>query len=240
MPIIHLKHMINLRSLRSVVSIYAFILVVWGFYRFLFKLPETVEELILKPIIWLVPLWWVLRKSGMAAPADRVPPKASAVAQTLKSVGWTTNNLFKSIYLAIGLGVLFAAQGALVNSIKYGGSFNFLSLELSPYMFLGALLVSLATAVTEETVFRGFIFSRLWKVLDNEWRANLVSSTGWALVHLPVTIFVFKYDPIQIITFLLLTFLFGVASAFVFARTGSVVSSVLLHVFWEWPIILFR
>ena len=219
----------NLPSLRSVISLYAFIFVVWGFYRFLFKLPETVEELILKPIIWLLPLWWVLsNKEGMASPA-----------QALKSVGWTTKNFTKSIYLAIGLGVLFAAEALLVNSIKYGGSFNFLAIPLTPIMFLGALGISLATAVSEETVFRGFIFARLASVLG-EWRGNIVTSIAWALVHLPVTIFVFRYDAMQILTFLFLTFLFGAASAFVYARTGNVVSSVLLHVFWEWPIILFR
>ncbi|MEK7182892.1 MAG: CPBP family intramembrane glutamic endopeptidase, partial [Patescibacteria group bacterium] len=95
-------------------------------------------------------------------------------------------------------------------------------------------------ALSEETVFRGFIFNRLWKAFQGEWSANLLTSSGWALIHLPVTVFVLKYDVAQAVSFLFLTFLFGVASAFVFARTGNVFSSVLLHVFWEWPIILFR
>jgi len=40
--------------------------------------------------------------------------------------------------------------------------------------------------------------------------------------------------------YFLLTTLFGIGSAFVFARTRNVFSSILLHVLWEWPIILFR
>ncbi|MBI2405492.1 CPBP family intramembrane metalloprotease [Candidatus Microgenomates bacterium] len=210
-------------SLRNVISLYAFILIVWGFYRFLFKLPDVVEEVVLKPILWLVPLLLVLRREK----------------QTLSSVGWTTQNLFKSVYLAIGLGVLFAAEGAVVNSIKYGGSFNFIQIPGGGAL-LGALGLSLVTAFSEETVFRGFIFNRLWKALHREWDANLLTSCGWALIHLPVTVFVLKYDVVQAVSFLFLTFLFGVASAFVFARTGNIFSSVLLHVFWEWPIILFR
>ena len=210
-------------SLRNVISLYAFILIVWGFYRFLFKLPEAIEEVVLKPLLWLVPLILVLRRE-----------KA-----TLGSVGWTTQNLFKSVYLAIGLGILFAAEGAVVNSIKYGGSFNFIQIPAGAAL-LGALGLSLVTALSEETVFRGFIFNRLWKAFQGEWSANLLTSSGWALIHLPVTVFVLKYDVAQAVSFLFLTFLFGVASAFVFARTGNVFSSVLLHVFWEWPIILFR
>lgn len=221
--------MSRLRSLKEVISLYAFIFVVWGFYRFLFKLPETVEELVLKPLVWLFPLWWILKGSGMAAPSE-----------ALKSVGWTSKNFFKSIYLAVGLGILFAAEGAIVNSIKYGGSFNFLEIPIAGPALLLALGVSLVTAVSEETVFRGFIFSRVWQVLGGEWKANFLTSLAWAGVHLPITAFVFRYSPEQMISFLLLTFLFGVASSFVFARTGNIASSVLLHVFWEWPIILFR
>lgn len=227
--------MSRVSSLKSVISLYIFIFIVWGFYRFLFKLPEVVEELVLKPIVWLVPLAWVLKKGGVAAPAE-----------ALQSVGWGGKNLFKSIYLAIGLGILFAVEGVVVNSIKYGGSFNFLQISLNEGMLMGALGISLITAISEETVFRGFIFSRVWQTLRQssgpwgEWKANLVTSMGWSLVHLPVTIFVFQYNFSQILIFLFLTFLFGVASAFVFARTGNVLSSVLLHVFWEWPIILFR
>ena len=39
------------------ITIYAaYILIVWGFYRVLFKLPDNFEETVLKPIIWLLPL----------------------------------------------------------------------------------------------------------------------------------------------------------------------------------------
>lgn len=220
--------MVSIRPLRNIISLYAFIFVVWGFYRLIFRFPPEVEELILKPIVWLGPLWFILLKEGLASPAV-----------ALKSVGWTKKNIFKSIYLAIGLGILFAVEGGIVNSIKYGGSFNFINLNLAPSVFLGALGLSLATAISEETVFRGFIFGRLSRLLG-EWKASLATSIGWAAVHLPIVIFVFKYDVPQTLSFLFLTFLFGIASAFVYARTGNILSSVLLHVFWEWPIILFR
>ena len=215
-------------SIKHVFQLYAFILVVWGFYRFLFKLPETVEELVLKPIIWLGPLWWVLYKEGVGSPA-----------KALASAGWTSKNLFKSIYLAIGIGIFLAVEGAFINSIKYG-TFDFLKTNLTQSMLLGALGISFITAVSEETVFRGFIFGRVWKFLKSEWSANILTSIAWAAVHLPVTIFVWGYTQEQIIVFVLLTFLFGVVSSFVYARTGNIASSVLLHVFWEWPIILFR
>ena len=45
------------------VTIYvAYLIVVWAFYRFLFKFPDDVEEFIIKPIVWLVPLIYFVRK----------------------------------------------------------------------------------------------------------------------------------------------------------------------------------
>jgi len=199
-----------------------YILLVWGFYRVLFKLPDNFEEVVLKPIIWLIPVFYILKKEKLG----------------LASLGITLQNLFPAIYFSLGLGAVFAIEAVFLNFVKYG-SFNF-----GAYIGSGALLpalgISLATAVSEEVSFRGYIFNRLWWVLKNEWLANLITSFGWALVHIPVAIFVWKLDFSAAMVYLFLTTLFGIGSAFVFSRTKNIVSSILLHVLWSWPIILFR
>ena len=211
-------------ELKRVTLLYVFILLVWGFYRYLFRLPEEIEELILKPIIWLGPVIFLLWRENKG----------------LESIGWSTKNLFRSLYLGVGLGILFAFEGLLTHWIKYQG-FSFVDLQYqSLSVLLVALGVSLATGIAEETTFRGYIFNRLWHILKSEWVANLVTSFGWALVHLPITFFVFHYTFEQMVTFLVLVFIFGLASAFIFARTKTITASILLHVFWAWPIILFR
>lgn len=211
-------------TFKRIIVLYAFLFVFWGFYRYLFRLPEEVEELVLKPLIWLGVLAFILYKE-----------KAN-----LSSVGWSKKNLFKSLYWGIGLGFVFAFEGFFANFLKYG-EFSFIKLSYpTTQLFLTALGVSLVTAVSEETVFRGYIFNRLWKVLKKEWSANLISSTAFVLIHLPITLFVFHYTPGQVAVFALLSFIFGIGSAFLFARTGTVIASVLLHVLWSWPIILFR
>jgi len=42
------------------------------------------------------------------------------------------------------------------------------------------------------------------------------------------------------LAYLFFVFVFGFGSAFVFGRSRNLASSILLHVFWSWPIILFR
>jgi membrane protease YdiL (CAAX protease family) len=211
-------------ELKRVTLLYTFIFLVWGFYRYLFRLPDEIEELVLKPIIWLGPVVFLLWREK----------------KSLDSIGWSAKNLFKSLYLGIGLGMLFALEGLLTNWLKYR-SFSFVNLQYqSLSVLLVAMGISLATAISEESAFRGYIFNRLWQILKSEWAANLISSFGWALVHLPITYFVLHYSFEQMTTYLVLIFIFGVASALVFARTKTITASILLHVFWAWPIILFR
>lgn len=200
----------------------AYLLVVWGFYRFLFKLPEEVEELLIKPLIWLLPVLYLIKKEKVG----------------LSSVGITSKNLFPSIYLSLALGVFFAIEGVIVNFIKYEGV-EFAA-NLGRNAFGAALGLSLATAISEEIAFRGYLFNRVWGVLGKEWSANLVTSFVWALIHVPIAIFWWELNLAGTIGLLILTTIFGIGSAFVFARTKNVFSSILLHILWEWPIILFR
>ena len=200
----------------------AYLLIVWGFYRLIVKLPDEIEELILKPIIWLVPLVFLLKKEKMG----------------ISSLGITLKNLFPAVYFSLGLGAIFALEAVVLNYTKYG---NFVfAANIGEKFILSSIGLSFATAFSEEIAFRGYIFNRVWKALGNEWVANLTTSVAWGLIHVPVVIFVWKLNFSATVIYLLLTTLFGVGSAFVFARTKNVFSSILLHVLWEWPIILFR
>jgi hypothetical protein len=40
--------------------------VFWGCYRFLFKFPDELEELVIKPILWLLPIAYFLKKKRRA------------------------------------------------------------------------------------------------------------------------------------------------------------------------------
>lgn len=212
----------KLEKLKNSISLAAFLLVAWGFYRFLFQFPEEVEELVIKPAVWLGATWYFVRKER----------------GRLSSLGVTSKNLFPAIYLSLALGAIFVIEGLIVNFVKYE-SFDFAA-NIGQKALLPALGLSFATAFSEEITFRGYIFNRVWKVSGSEVWANLSTSLLWALIHVPITIFVWKLSLGAALIYLLLTTIFGIGSAFVFARTGNVFSSIFLHVLWEWPIILFR
>lgn len=212
----------KVNSLKNATVLAAYLLVVWGFYRFLFKFPDEVEELVIKPILWLLPVFYFVKKEKLG----------------LSSLGITLKNLFPAIYLSLGLGVLFVAEALLINLLKYK-NFNFAA-NLGNEPFLISLGLSFATAISEELTFRGYLFNRVWKDLGNEWVANLSTSLIWAIIHVPVVFFVWKLGIGSAVAYLILTTVFSIGSALLFARTKNIISSILLHVLWEWPIILFR
>lgn len=200
-----------------------YLLLVWGFYRInFFKLPVEIEETILKPILWLVPLFVILKKENKG----------------LSSLGLTMKNIFPSIYFVLILGVFFAIEGILLNFIKYEG------LDFSSYIgegaFVAVLSLSLVTAITEEISFRGYVFGRLLDVSKNQWLSNGISTLIWGLIHLPISIFWWKLSLVETSAYMLLIMIFGAGSAFVYSRTKNIASSIILHMLWEWPILLFR
>ena len=199
-----------------------YLLVVWTVYRFFLGFSDIAEELLIKPLIWLLPIFLILKKEN----------------KDLSSIGITKKNLFKGIYFALALGAVFAIEALFANFAKYDG-FNF-SANIGDEAVLVSLGLSFATAFSEEISFRGYVFTRLWERSKNEFLANAITSIFWALIHVPIVIFVWGLPMQSAFIYLLLTTLFGIGSAFIYARTKNVFSSIFLHVLWEWPIILFR
>ncbi|KKP47254.1 MAG: hypothetical protein UR39_C0005G0067 [Candidatus Woesebacteria bacterium GW2011_GWA1_33_30] len=212
-----------MKSFKYAVGFAVYLLIVWGFYRFLFQLPETIEELIIKPVVWLLPVFYLLKKEE----------------EGISSLGVTLKNLFPAVYYSLGLGAFFVMEALVINFVKYDGKFD-LRANIGTLPLLTSLGLSFATAISEELAFRGYVFTRIWKFLGSELYSNVVTSLFWALIHVPITIFVWRLDFSATLIYLFLTTLFGMGSAFVYARTKNILSPILLHVLWQWPIILFR
>ncbi len=210
--------------IKNVSILFTYLLIVWGLYRIIFRFPDEIEELIVKPVIWIIPtLYFALIKEK----------------DSLESIGLTFKNLFPAVYFSIALGALFGVVAMVLNFIKYNGTFNF-GANLGSLPLLSSVGISFATAFSEELVFRGYIFGRLWKALDNEVTANLITSGLWTLIHVPVTIFILKLSLPAAFVYLTLTCVYSLGAGFIYARTKNVFSPIFLHVLWEWPIILFR
>lgn len=212
----------SIKYFKHAISYYAYLLVIWGFYRLLFQAPAPFEELIIKPIIWLLPLYFLLKRENA----------------NLASIGVVFNNFFKVIYFVLCLGFVFTFLALLINYFKYEG-FSFAANQ-GEVTFWGAIGLSFITAVSEEIAFRGYLLTRLLSEVKSELKANLLISTGWAFIHLPIAFLDWRLEPFPLLVYVLVVFLFSIGTTFVFLRTKNIAAPILLHVLWQWPIILFR
>lgn len=209
--------------LKRVFGVFVFVFLVWGSYRYFFLFPDWLEELVLKPLVFLLPVFWLVRKEKT----------------TIASIGLSTKNFFKNIYFGLGLGMAFALLGVLTNYWKYRG-ISFASFGLTGASLLWLMFISLVTAFSEEVLFRGYIFTRLLKIWKNEWSAGIVSAFLFSLIHLPIAIFVWHYETSMLFVQVFLTFLVGFGNAFLIARTKTVIAPMINHTLWGLAIFLFR
>ena len=221
---IHKKAKELLGPLTGVFRLWAWILLIWSLYRYFFNLPESFDEFVVKPLVFVAPVIWYVLK------VEKKP---------LSSLGLTTKNFFVSLYVGLGIGFLFALQGIAANYIKNG------ALHIQPisafqqYGFF-LLLISLVTAFSEELLGRGFLFSRFYeKSHENLVYAAVYSSAMFAMLHLPILLTSLKFQGITLIMFFATSFAISLANAILFKYSKSLVAPILVHLFWNMTVALF-
>lgn len=211
-------------SFKRPLLVWVILLLIWTIYRYFFHLPEEIDEFLVKPVVWL----------GFIIYIVRIVEKRS-----LSTIGWVKEKFFENVYLGWGIGAFFAFEGLFANASKYRGLL-FVPMGLSLFDLGKMILLSLVTGLIEETVFRGYIFTRLEQFLKNEMLANIISSLMFALIHMPIAIFILKFEFWSLISYSLILFLLGFANCFLFKKTRSIVAPTMSHTFWNMAVMLFR
>lgn len=211
-------------SLEPVYQLWGWVLLVWSLYRYVFKLPEWADELIIKPLVFVVPVWWYVRKKER---------------RTTASLGLTAKNLFPSLYIGLGFGLIFALEGIAANAIKYG------KMTITPidaftrYGMIPLLLFSLATAFSEELISRGFLFQRIMEKTKNLPYAIALSTVLFVLLHVPILATTLKFTGGTLLLFVATNVVLSIANSLLLFSTRSLVAPILVHVFWNMTVALY-
>ncbi len=211
------------QSLEPVYQLWGWILLAWALYRYFLRLPEWVDELIVKPLVFVVPVLWYVRKKEK---------------KRLGSLGVTAKNFFPSVYIGLAVGFLFALEGIAANAIKYG------RLTITPirafeqYGFF-LIVLSLATAFWEELLSRGFFFNRIVEKTKNLLKASIVSTAMFVALHVPILLTTLKLQGMTLVLFFFTNIVLGIANSLLFYTTGSLVAPILVHLFWNMTVALY-
>ncbi len=210
-------------SPEPIYRLWAWILLAWSLYRYFVSVPEWADEFVFKPLVFVAPvLWYVLKKEG----------------RSLASIGLTGENFFKSIYIGLGFGMVFAIEGLLAHALKYG------SVDVNPiaafreYGFF-LIIVSLATAFSEELLSRGFVFNRLHEKTGSLMKAAFIGAVLFLCLHVPMLVTINKLTGSTLILFFVTDFILAFANSILFATTRSLVAPILVHIFWNMTVALY-
>lgn len=203
------------------------IFLIWTFYRAVFFFPEGVDEFFVKPIVFALPvLYIVLAKEKKKLKDLGLSPKPNA--------------FFNDLYIGVVIGVLFALEGLLMNYFKYG-KFSFapiLSVKVTGGLGI-FFLINLATSLWEEILGRGYMYQRLYKISKNQFWAAFTSSFLFLLLHIPILFTRLHLTGTSLLVYPLSILLLGITNSYIFSLRGSLTLPILIHTFWNMTVALY-
>lgn len=146
------------RGLTTWFYYYVYLGVFWSLFRYLVRLPEVIEELWFKPVIWLVPLLFLM------------------ISKKTKFEIFGKNSLS-----SILVGLLVGGFYFLLFRLRLGGGFVITG---------DAIGVAFVTATVEQLAFAGVSLPFLVKESNSELGGLVVTALGFALLRIPINIFV--------------------------------------------------
>jgi membrane protease YdiL (CAAX protease family) len=211
----------RMRELHVVMVIYAVIFIVWGLYRLEFRLPEWFEEVVLKFIVFGLPVfWYVLVKEK----------------NNLSSLGMVTKGLLASVYFGLLFGLWLAVFGNLIAYVRTGGLG--LNTTIGVKEFGNLAMLGMVTSFWEQLLFSGFILPRVIKDVRNEWAGVILVGILFALLHLPVQI-VSHASLSQIYVRMILLLSLGIGNSILYLRFKNLAAPIFAHLAWGSVIFLF-
>ena len=203
------------KSTYKVIMVWMSVMTLWSAYRYFFRTtPIWIEEILLKPIPYIGLVLWFFHDKG------------TMISDVL---GFRTANIKKIIIWGGGFGTCIVGEAVFV-WIFNGRTFM---LPSSATSWILGLSIPLATAISEEILYRGFLMEQFWQKLENPWIANLISTLLFVIGHLAHGIFIFRYTGFEFFMYLWLMALLGYINGLIYEKTRSIYPTIFFHALWN-------
>ncbi len=212
--------------LEKVLNVWAIVLIIWSVYRVTFKtdLPLWFDELIAKPLIFLLPLNFFIRRTEKK--------------NFFTSVGLKKKGIGKEVVIGLLLGSIFFLPGAIEGFIKQNGFiFNIHNLFQGKNIIYFAV-IALATSFSEEILSRGFVLRRLYQQSRNIYTSSFFASVLFFFLHVPI-LFTSQIAGSLLLQVMVADLVLSLAVSFLFIRRKNLVSPILVHALYSLSIYLF-
>jgi hypothetical protein len=155
---------------QKVLNLWGIILIIWAFYRLKLKMPEWFDELLAKPVIFVLPVYYFIKK---------VENK-----KFFSSLNWSFKSLKKDLLLSLLLSFVFLLTIFCANWVKTGKIIS-ISKNITSSYFFYVFIISLVGAACEQVLSTGFVFERLYLESKNFYQTALLAAIIFFFLHVP-------------------------------------------------------
>jgi hypothetical protein len=209
---------------KEVGTVYLVIFIVWGLYRYLFRLPTVFEELVLKGLVFGGSIAWVAYKNRWNA----------------SDLGIRVQELSSSVRWGLLTGVAVGLVGQIGNIVRHKGMLT-MNYGLEGEALGTFLLLSIVTAFWEQLVFSGYMLMRLKPLISDEWMRSWVVAFLFVLIHIPALLITSGiHGGGLLILSLILLLLMQLGANLLFYRFNNLAAPILAQALWGVTIYLFR
>ncbi len=211
-------------STQKALNLWAIILIVWSIYRANLKMPEWFDEFLAKPLIFILPVYYYIRK------IEKKNFFSELYIEKKKFIG--------DFLVGLGIGLIFMASAVFGNFIKYKKPVLFSS-PISWQTGLFYLLIALATGVSEEILSRGFVLKKLYEESKNILSSSFFASLLFFFLHVPILFTNIKMTGGLLLLFMATDISLSLVLSFIFLSRKSLLLPILIHAFYNLAITLF-
>lgn len=213
----------KITSSQKALNLWAIILIAWSVYRVAFKLPEWFDEFIAKPLVFVLPVYFFIKK------VDK--------KDFFSEIGLKSKKLNSDLFIALGAALFFLTAATLSSFFQY----KKLVLSKGPVNFetiLFSVLIIIATAFSEEILSRGFVLKKLYQESKNIFTASFFASVLFFFLHVPI-LFASKITGTALLFYIITDMLISLINSFVFVERKSLILPILIHAFYSLSLVIF-
>ncbi|PIV09548.1 hypothetical protein COS31_05210 [Candidatus Roizmanbacteria bacterium CG02_land_8_20_14_3_00_36_15] len=209
---------------QKALNLWAVILIVWSVYRVNLRMPEWFDELVAKPLVFIVPVYYYLKT---------VDKKNFFPALFLKP-----RMILKDLLFGLMIGAVFIASALLANYFRFKKLIFFSQPPALNYV-LWVSLLALATGISEEILSRGFILKKLYEDSHNIYTASFFASILFFFLHVPILFTNIHITGNLLLIFMLTDMILSLVLSFIFLTRQSLTLPIIIHALYNIVLTLF-
>jgi membrane protease YdiL (CAAX protease family) len=214
----------NPSTIQRVLNVWAIVLIIWSVYRTKLALPEWFDELIAKPIVFILPAYYSILRYEQKPFFQQIWLKKKTIVT--------------DIYTGLLVGFIFLIAAFFSNYLRLG-NVSFLENIFTSNLVLAGFL-TIMTAISEEILSRGFILKRLYEDSSNMYSSSFIASTLFLVLHIPILFTIPNLSGSMLLLFMTTDFILSLVNSFIFLDRKSLLAPILIHALYNFAILFYR